>query len=81
MDDLGYGDTSLAPFTTPRARQTTATSAKSDDDSNWPCQLGGYLTPSLEAMAKKGLTMTNFHSAAPVCSPARASIMTGIKLV
>ena len=38
----------------------------------------GIKTPELEKMAKNGLVMTNFHSAAPVCSPARASIMTGL---
>ena len=29
-------------------------------------------------MANQGLIMTNFHSAAPVCSPSRAAIMTGL---
>eukprot|EP01041_Mallomonas_annulata_P000756 gene756-1441_t len=64
-DDLGYGDTSLAPFTIPKGP-------------NWPCDEGGILTPQLEKMAQRGVTLTNFHSAAPVCSPARAAIMTGL---
>jgi arylsulfatase A-like enzyme len=54
-DDLGYGDTSVAPFSG-----------------------HGILTPELEKMAKEGAVMTNFHSAAPVCTPARASIMSGL---
>jgi len=29
-------------------------------------------------MADRGAIFTNFHSAAPVCSPARASILTGL---
>jgi len=29
-------------------------------------------------MAEMGMTMSNFHSAAPVCSPARAAIMTSL---
>lgn len=35
-------------------------------------------TPALRKMADNGLTLTNFHSAAPICSPARASIMVGL---
>jgi hypothetical protein len=65
-DDLGYGDLSLAPFTT------------ECDAKDWPCCEGGILSPQLERMAKNGAIMTNFHSAAPVCSPARAAIMTGL---
>ena len=38
----------------------------------------GIQTPNLEKMAKNGLIMTNFHSAAPICSPSRASILTGL---
>lgn len=54
-DDLGYGDTSVAPF------------------------IGsGISTPELEAMAARGTIMTNFHTAAPVCTPTRASILTGM---
>ena len=35
-------------------------------------------TPELKKMASRGLTMTNFHVAAPICSPSRAAILTGI---
>lgn len=35
-------------------------------------------TPHLQAMASQGMTMTNFHTASPVCSPSRASIMVGL---
>lgn len=35
-------------------------------------------TPQLERLAKAGMILTNFHVAAPVCSPSRASIMTGL---
>ena len=38
----------------------------------------GAKTPNLETMARNGLTMTNFHSAAPICSPSRAAILTGL---
>ncbi len=34
-------------------------------------------TPELDAMAATGFVMNRFYAAAPVCSPTRASVMTG----
>jgi len=34
-------------------------------------------TPHLDRMAAEGMTLTSFYSAAPVCSPSRAALMTG----
>lgn len=34
-------------------------------------------TPEMDAMAKAGLVLDRFYAAAPVCSPTRASVMTG----
>lgn len=34
-------------------------------------------TPNFDAMAREGIRFDNFHSAAPVCSPTRGSVMTG----
>lgn len=65
-DDLGYGDLSVEPFTTQH------------DAKRFPCTEGGILTPELERMASQGVILTNYHASAPVCSPARASIMTGL---
>ncbi len=36
-----------------------------------------YQTPNIDKMAKDGLRFTDFYAACPVCSPTRASIMTG----
>jgi arylsulfatase A-like enzyme len=34
-------------------------------------------TPALDAMAKKGFVFDRFYAGAPVCSPTRASVLTG----
>lgn len=34
-------------------------------------------TPALDRMARQGATLTNFYSAANVCTPARAGLLTG----
>lgn len=36
-----------------------------------------YETPNLERLAARGMTFSNAYSASPICSPTRASIMTG----
>jgi len=36
-----------------------------------------YNTPSMQRLADRGLKFTNAYAASPVCSPTRASIMTG----
>lgn len=36
-----------------------------------------HQTPNLERLARRGMLFTNAHSASPLCSPTRASIMTG----
>lgn len=37
-----------------------------------------YQTPNIDALAKSGTRFTRAYSASPLCSPARASIMTGL---
>lgn len=51
------------------------------DDQGWG-QTGYYnhpvlKTPNLDAMAASGLRFDRFYAAAPVCSPTRASVLTG----
>ena len=36
-----------------------------------------YETPHIDKLAKNGLKFSNAYAASPVCSPTRASIMTG----
>lgn len=51
-----------------------------DDQGCW--SLGSYgnkevITPNIDKLAKNGMKFDNFYCTSPVCSPARASIMTG----
>lgn len=51
-----------------------------DDQGIW--SLGSYgnpeiKTPNLDRLAEKGVRFTNFFCVSPVCSPARASLLTG----
>ena len=41
---------------------------------NHPC-----ITPTLEVLSKRGVRFTNAHTTCPTCSPARASLMTGMR--
>src|SRR3974377_631698 len=36
-----------------------------------------YETPNIDRLASQGMRFTNAYAACPVCSPTRASIMTG----
>lgn len=51
------------------------------DDMGWgETGYGGHLvlrTPNLDAMAANGLRFDRFYAGAPVCSPTRASVLTG----
>ncbi len=51
------------------------------DDLGWAdlgCQGSTfYKTPHIDRLARRGMRFTNAYTAAPVCSPTRASVMTG----
>ncbi|HPG69652.1 MAG TPA: sulfatase-like hydrolase/transferase [Candidatus Hydrogenedentes bacterium] len=52
----------------------------SDDQGIWAlgCYGNGEIrTPNLDRLASRGIRFDNFFCASPVCSPARASLMTG----
>lgn len=52
----------------------------SDDHAAWAmgCAGNGDIhTPNLDRLASSGIRFTNFFCASPVCSPARASLLTG----
>jgi len=52
----------------------------SDDQGPWAMHCAGnadIVTPTLDAIAASGVRFTDFFCASPVCSPARASLLTG----
>ena len=52
----------------------------SDDQGTWALGCGGnreIRTPVLDGLADRGIRFENFFCASPVCSPARASLLTG----
>ena len=66
IDDLGYGDTSIPALT----------EFIQISDADWEPDI---TTPSLEAFAAQGISLTSFRAAAPVCAPTRAALMTGLQ--
>lgn len=54
-----------------------------DDMNDWASPLGGYRgkvhTPNLQRLARRGVTFTNAHTAAPVCNPSRTAVLTGLR--
>lgn len=52
----------------------------SDDQGAWAMHCAGtpeLYTPNLDRLAREGVRFSDFYCASPVCSPARASILTG----
>ena len=52
----------------------------SDDQGAWAMRCAGneeMVTPNLDRLSATGIRFDNFFCASPVCSPARASILTG----
>ena len=46
-----------------------------DLGANWKATVG--LTPHMDALAASGMRLTDFHAGASVCTPSRASLLTG----
>jgi choline-sulfatase len=53
-----------------------------DDMNDWVGHLGGcpgtVHTPHIDRLARRGTAFTNAHTAAPVCCPSRAAVMSGL---
>ena len=53
-----------------------------DDLNDWVGCLGGHpqaKTPNIDALAKRGVLFEQAHCAAPLCSPSRTAVMTGLR--
>lgn len=53
----------------------------SDDQGPWALHCAGnfeIINPNLDRLAETGMRFSNFFCASPVCSPARATLMTGL---
>ena len=51
-----------------------------DDLNDWIGPLRGHpqvKTPHIDRLAKRGITFTNAHCAAPLCNPSRAAVFSG----
>ena len=53
-----------------------------DDLRDWVGFMGGYkgkvYTPHIDELATRGAAFLNAHTAAPVCCPSRAAVMSGL---
>jgi arylsulfatase A-like enzyme len=62
------------------AKQPHVVLVMADDHGYGDCGFTGHpfvQTPNLDLMAKSGVVFNRFYASAPVCSPTRASVMTG----
>ena len=68
----------LAPLPALVAAQPNVLFIAVDDMNDWG--IGGHrqaITPNIDALAARGLTFTNAHSAGVMCGPSRTAIFTG----
>ncbi len=53
-----------------------------DDLNDWVGHLGGHpdaTTPHIDRLARRGVSFTNAHCAAPACNPSRAALLSGLR--
>jgi arylsulfatase A-like enzyme len=69
-----------APFPARAAEPPNVVLVMADDQGWGDMAYNGHphlKTPNFDALAREGVRFDRFHSAAPVCSPTRGSVMTG----
>jgi len=69
-DDMGWGDIDAPGFSVRAGLNPDDTEVRYQGTTFWE-------TPNLVAMASDGLKFSRMYSQSPVCSPTRASVMTG----
>lgn len=53
-----------------------------DDLNDWVGVMGGHpnaMTPNIDRLAERGTLFTNAHTAAPLCGPSRAAVLSGLR--
>lgn len=73
--------TAVAPRVFAQDRPPNILFVSIDDLNDWAGLLGGHpqgSTPNLDALAGRGVSFTNAHTAAPLCNPSRAAVLTGV---
>ena len=71
---------SIIALTTTQARQPNVILIYTDDQGTIDVNCYGakdLTTPHMDRLAKQGVKFSQFYSAAPVCSPSRAAVITG----
>ena len=71
---------SVIALTTTQARQPNVILIYTDDQGTIDVNCYGakdLTTPHMDRLAKQGVKFSQFYSAAPVCSPSRAAVITG----
>lgn len=71
-----------ADFKTGGARRPNVLFLAVDDLNDWAGCLGGHpqaKTPNIDRLASRGVLFEQAHCAAPLCSPSRTAIMTGLR--
>ena len=69
-----------APVPAPEPVRPNILLVVADDQGHWtcgPCGSSEIQTPTMDRLAEEGTFFTNASSPSPVCSPARASLLTG----
>lgn len=69
-----------APARSPQTTRPNILLVVMDDQGHWacgPCGSSEIQTPTMDRLAEEGTFFTNASSPSPVCSPARASLLTG----
>jgi arylsulfatase A-like enzyme len=78
-DDMGIND--IGAYAYPRSAPWPASGPTPVDNTQFnplpPPNAAATLTPRIDSLAADGIRFTDFYTASPVCTPARAALLTG----